>query len=358
MKRTVQSALWSTIMIWSAIMMTGCDSAKFLAVPSAPEGFKEVGGSNYVVFDVGEKYLSGGDHEAWFEHGMLEPVFGYYHLKDPKVIDEQLATMARNGQRKLGFMLWICPFENEDTKPGGVEGVMGHVLDSQSGAPLPQHAENIRGLLTQVRDSGYFNHIDFRFALQGDAIPSEWKDWNEAQYQQNWNYLVSVREIVEDVMRDSKMTLTYDLGAELAGHAVGQSMPYLTRFWREWTDAFGAEDSCAFSYALNHGQVTRMVEMYREVGVWPVAHHLDVYVNLPELLGGAIDEFRAAGVENPRIVIQETFYNDPQSLQEIQAVGREKGVEFDYLMQWQFARQSPASHFTVPYPADFDAYIR
>ena len=36
-----------------------------------PRGFKEVGGSNYVMYDVGREYLDSGT--GWFKPGVLQP---------------------------------------------------------------------------------------------------------------------------------------------------------------------------------------------------------------------------------------------------------------------------------------------
>lgn len=128
-----------------------------------PPGFREVGGSNVVMFDVGDGYLN--DGEGWFEPGMMQPVVGTFHLQEKAAVQQQLKAMVDSGQRKISILVWHDHLSPEEY---GNTGVYGHVIDSAGGALEPQHAENLKGLLALVRNAG-FNELIFRFAQQGDA---------------------------------------------------------------------------------------------------------------------------------------------------------------------------------------------
>jgi len=86
-------------------------------------------------------------------------------------------------------------------------------------------------------------------------------------------------------------------------------------------------------------------------------YSLDIYTHIYDWLGAALKELKEAGIEQPRIIIQETNYNDPESLREIQRVGRDFGLRYEYLMQWNKRRGHPVKHFSDDYAAEYGAYL-
>ena len=320
--------------------------------PLPPKGFAEVGGSNYVMFHVGEAYRKRFEKESWFRPGVLHPIVGTFHLQNRNEVREQLAAMHRGGQRKIALLVWLCHL------PDGVEtdGVYGHTVASNGGALLPQHAQNLRDFLQLLRETEYFNALNFRFALQGVSSPDQWETWDEALYRENWEVLISIRTIVQENMVSSGMDVVYDLGAELGGSEAGQARAYVRRLWGDYTSRFGAEDTYGFSVALYPGRVRRLLEDLDGSGDRPSAYALDVYDHVNEWLGEASREFRGAGIDRPRVIIQETYYNDPTALRELQRAQKDHGLEFLYLMQWPCVRDYPVPHFSVDFPAEYDAY--
>jgi len=324
-----------------------------------PEGFAEVGGSNYVMCRVDEAYRVRHEKDSWWRPGVLELVVGHFHQQDPKEIRKQLQTMYDNGQRKIAVLVWIAESQGEKTDGYKVtDGVYGHCIVAENGQLKTQHLKNVGDLVKLVRDTGYFNELVFRFAFQGGGSgPESWDKWNEVQYQRNWKVLASTRDIIEKTLHGGKMKVMYDLGAEIAGLDNGQVPRYCRRLWKDYTQAYGKDDTYGFSMALHPGRTKNLLEVFEEVGVYPDAYSLDVYIHIQEWLGAAGREFAEAGIKNPRIIIQETFYNDPQALAELQEIGKDFGFEYLYLMQWQLKRGQKIPHFSVDYPAEYDAYV-
>ncbi|RLC10203.1 MAG: hypothetical protein DRI24_20625 [Deltaproteobacteria bacterium] len=324
-----------------------------------PEGFAEVGGSNYVMCRVDESYRVRNEPESWWRPGVLELAVGHYHQQDPKEIRRQLRTMYENGQRKIAVLIWISQFMGEETDGHKVvDGVFGHCMVSKDGKLQAQHQENTRELVKLIRDTGYFNELIFRFAFQGGgAGPESWEQWNEEQYQHNWKVLVSTRAIIEKALNGSEMKVLYDLGAEIAGLENGQVPQYTRRMWKDYTQAYGKDDTYGFSVAVYPGRTANLLKVFEEVGVYPDIYSRDVYEHVQEWLGAAGKEFAEAGIKHPRIIIQETYYNDPQSLAELQKAGKDFGFEYLYLMQWPLKRGHPVPHFSDDYAAEYDAYL-
>jgi hypothetical protein len=306
-----------------------------------PIGFREVGGSNYVMYSVAESYRIKNEKNIWWVPGVLEPVIGYYHRKDDDFIRHQLRTMYANGQRKIAVLVWIGAFDGDADDPdmnNMVDGLLGHCIVMENGELREQHIKNTRDLIALIQKTGWFNELIFRFAFQGCAGPEKWKKWNENQYQHNWRAIVELRGSVEQALTGSGMKVRYDLGAELGGME-GEYIPMFTsRLWKDYTRAYGRTDSYGFSIALHPGRVARMLKVFQEVGVYPDVYAIDVYDHLEQWLPEAVKEFHNAGVPRPQIIIQETYYNDPEVLALLQKSGKEYGIDYLYLMQWPLAK--------------------
>jgi hypothetical protein len=323
-----------------------------------PEGFMEVGGSNYVMYRVDEAYRVRNEDESWWRHGVLQPVIGTYHLQREEQIRHQLHTMYQNGQRKISIVVWISIFEPHATnKDQAIDGVFGHSIIMENGKLHNKHIENTKDLIRLISKTGYFNELNFRFAFQATAGPDTWKQWNEKQYQQNWQAIVKMRNAVEEALDGSKMKVFYDLGAELGGIENGQVPTYTQRLWKDYTQAYGKEDTYGFSVAVYPGRVGNLLKTYKTVGVFPDVYAMDVYINADKWLTAGIKELVEAGIENPQIIIQETYYNDPATLDLLQNIGKEFGIEYLYLMQWPLKRGHPVSHFSEDYAVKYDAYL-
>lgn len=323
-----------------------------LGATQAPKGFKEVGGSNYVMYDVADEYLK--DGKGWFKPGVLQPVIATFHQQDKAVVLKQLKDMHASGQQKISILIWHDHMSREEL---GSNGVYGHVLASNGGALRPQHAQNLKDQLAMVRKIG-FNELIFRFAQQGDAWPEVWKKWNEKMFKENEAFIFSTRQLVLDAMKGSDMKLTFDLGAELGGIDKGQITPYTERLWKDYTDKFGADDSFGFSIAGHPTRIHRWIEVCDKVGMRPSRYALDMYRYIPEWMPKMIPEFAEMGISDPKIIILETFWNDAQALKDLQKIAADFGFEYEFLMQWPLRRDSAHPHFSDVFEkAEYDAYL-
>jgi|GEM_PF-2631515 len=325
-----------------------------------PKGFREVGGSNYVMYSVGESYRIKNEKDSWWIPGMLEPVIGYYHRKDDDLIRDQLRTLYANGQRKIAVLVWIAAFSGDADDPDMdkmVDGLLGHCIVMENGKLKEQYIKNTRDLITLIRKTGYFNELNFRFAFQGCAGPEKWKEWNENQYQYDWRAIVELRGAVEQALAGSDMKVRYDLGAELGGMEGEYMQKFTSRLWKDYTRTYGRADSYGFSVALYPGRVARMLNAFEDVGVYPDVYAIDVYDNMEQWLPEAVKEFNNAGIHRPRIIVQETYYNDPETLAVLQKVGKEYSIDYLYLMQWPLARGHNVPHFSVDFASEYDAYL-
>jgi hypothetical protein len=317
-----------------------------------PAGFRELGGSNYCMIKVGQTYREKGlDH--WFTPGMLHPVIGMLHQHPKQEILDQLKTMHDGGQRKIALVLW---YDHITTEPL-TEGCWGHTVRSNGGALLPQHQTNLRNLLKMLRETKYFDELNFRMVGQGPSDAAQWNAWDEAMYQENWNFLISTRRIVLEELKGSPIKILFDLGLENGGQDGGQMREYMKRLWKDYCTQFGKADCFGFSFALSPGRLARQIQIYDEVGIRPDLYAFDVYSRIYEKLQAAAFEFKAAGIEHPRIIIQETYYSDPQALEEIQRARKDFNLDILYLMQWPLERGRTVPHFSMDYPAGYAAYV-
>jgi len=332
-----------------ALFFTGCTTA---STAQPPKHFKEVGGSNYVMYDVSDEYLKEG--KGWYKPGVLQPVVATFHQQDKLVVLEQLKAMHASGQQKISILIWHDHLKPKDM---GNDGVHGHVLASNGGALRPQHAQNLKDQLAMVRNIG-FNELIFRFAQQGDAWPQVWEKWNEEAYLENKAFIFSTRQLVLDAMKGSDMKLTFDLGAELGGIEKGQITPYTERLWRDYTEVFGADDTFGFSIAGHPTRIRRWIGIADKVGVRPSRYALDMYGYIPEWMPKMIPEFAEAGIDDPKIIILETYWNDAQALKDLQQIATDFDFEYEFLMQWPLLRGAPHPHFSDVFEKpEYDAYL-
>ena len=111
-----------------------------------------------------------------------------------------------------------------------------------------------------------------------------------------------------------------------------------------------------------------MLEIYKASGIYPSAYPLDIYYDADKVLEYVAKEFREAGIEDPAIIIEETFYNDLQTLREIQLAALKHNLNILYIVQWQVERtrmywypeegKPYFRHFSVSRPVDYNHYTQ
>ena len=158
------------------------------------------------------------------------------------------------------------------------------------------------------------------------------------------------------------------MGLELGGLETGRCDEYSSRLWKQYTDKFGVEDTIGFSFAVEPGRITRMLNIYEKSGKYPVAYPLDIYYHADKVLAYAAQEFHKKGIALPAIIIQETFYNDAQTLTEIQTASNQYNLNILYIMQWQVERvrmhwikedgSRCLRHFSTSRPVEYGNYLK
>lgn len=306
----------------------------------------EVGGSNFVMYDVS---MVPWDGSIWYRPLALRPVIGTLHY-DPERVLAELTVMKSRGQKKVSLVLWHM------NMGATYDNVYGHVVASNGGALTSQHAANLNQLLGYIAQLG-FQELQLRFAPQGGNHPELWTaGWNESVYQENWNFLVNTRQIVEDALSKTRIRRTYDLGAEMAGLTNGQLAPYARRLWSDYTYSFGADDTYGFSVATYPGRLTTFIQNMDLTGARPNSYAFDLYGDEYQQLLGVRNELAAAGDLGKSIIIQEDYYNDADSYQQIVQAKNALGLNIRTIMQWPLQRGGPNSAFSVNYAKEYRNY--
>jgi hypothetical protein len=326
---------------------TGCTSP---ALPPPEVGGVQVGGSNYVMWDV-SAYLA--DPTQWYAPLALKPVIGTYDLA-PDTVRSQLAEMVANGQKQIALMLWYMPLGASTDADG--DGVWGHIVDSSAAKLRPQHEQNLVDLLSDIRCAG-FNTLYFRFATQGTSDPGSWSAWDEPQFQQNWNFIYNTRELIDQQMQGKSVTVVYDLGVELGGITTGQTEAYAEKLWQNTNTVWGSTATYGFSFATAPGRLTEMLSVYDKTGVRPSLYAFDIYGDEQNTLAYVASELSQAGDLAKPILIQETYYDDAQANTGLRAGAQAQGLKLLSLFQWPIERGATTANFSLNYPAKYDAYL-
>ncbi len=362
--------------LFTLLLLGGLNMAYATSALQGPTGTTmwSAGGTNYAFYKVEDEYLERNEPNAWWKPGVLKHVVGAFHMQSTGFIEQTLQEMYRKGQRKIALVLWHANIDedkrNSGSKwtapiPAGYEHIYGHTIDSAGGALCPQHQKNLKTILTLIQKTG-FDSITIRFAAQGVNNPMDWEAWQEQYYQENLRFILSTKGIVDKTL-DGRLPVLYDLGLELGG-LEGFCTEYTTRLWQEYTQQFSADDTIGFSFAVEPGRVRRMIDIYKTSGCYPVAYPLDVYYNADKAMAYVADEFRAAGLDNPPIIIQETFYNDMQTCLELETASKQYHLNILYIMQWQVERtrmhwydengKATLRHFSVSRPVEYANYLK
>jgi hypothetical protein len=336
-----------------------------------PEYIQSVGGSNFCMYKITDDYLVREQAGSWWKPGVLNHAVAAFHLQEPGYIKQTLSLMYENGQRKIALVIWHIHFKEKEIKNSetaeipGYENIYGHTLNSAGGSLCDQHKKNLIQLLRLIQQID-FESVTIRFASQARSCVTSWKKWEEEYYQENLRFILSTKQIADTVL-ENKVPLFYDLGLELGGLDSQLCSQYTARLWKEYTDMFGTSDTIGFSFAVAPGRLSRMLEIYKKSGVYPTAYPLDIYSNADKVLKYIAEEFTNAGLSNPDIIIQETFYNDAKTLKEVQAAAKDHNLNILYIMQWPIERQKlyrtdsngkkTPRHFSVSRPIEYNNYL-
>ncbi len=275
----------------------------------------KTGGSNYITIN-----------------GSMEcPAIGTYHLY-PEIMSSNLEEMYEHGQRKVALMLWFAPLNF----PAAHDNLWHHVVNGYGGVLCQQHQDNIVAILGLLNQIG-FTSLHFRFAPQGNAMDSQWETWRAPQFNENWQFIDSVRNLID--ANKGNLSVVFDLGVEHANERLNTSPThalYCRRMWKLYTDAHGSSDSCGFSVLHGAGGLDPMLRTFRLAKLpFPACYCFDTY-------GYEYETLTSAALLIPQgspVYIQETYYNDATSYSDIKRAVLDTGLNFQGIFQWQAVRE-------------------
>lgn len=290
------------------------------------------GGSNYFTYRV--------DADCTREpYGVVN---GYDQA--PELIRDQLAQMARAGQKRLR----IPVFHHRGADSGTV-------MDSTGGGISRANLSNLRELLKDVRAAG-FDAVEIAFFPKDANDPAEWKEFDRGLYEEN---LAVIRQVRAEVVR-SGVPYVLDLlneGAPADGEDI--LLRYDKALWQDYRRTFGTSDTVGFSMMVwIAGRVPHLPSVY---GDEPPAV-LEVHLYGQE---GNGDEYRqfmdadaaldALGYRQP-LIVGEAYYDDAEAADGIRRAVADGDRPVRYLTQWPLPRQSRCPAADVAPPAAYGAY--
>lgn len=350
------SFIWLKAVLMAAMLATG--------VAQAIEVTPEVGGSNFVVYDVGQ-YPKSPTEDNWRK---IKFVIPHFHENKPKVL-KALKDLHQSGQRKISLMIWYIPsyqlaLSNPSLTPCLTQA---HVICPSNGRMPPEIFANLAEILHAI-DQLNFETVVIRFGGQWYSDPFSWPEGPKGEeffktfLEDSWKFISSTHDQVDALKLKSKRI--YDLGGELMGHPYSMRpwvSQYLVEMLKRYKAKYGTSDSVGFSFNFGSwmGSTQReaaraSLRMMSSVGFNPAYLALDVYEkanqSLPEFFNLLAQENWAW---NYPVYIQETFYNNER---QAQTLLRSKGrMNLRFILQWP--TEPNGGHFQTDIPLKFDAYL-
>ena len=299
-----------------------------------------------------EKMITGGSNYVNINWDYDNPVIGTYHLFRDKV-ESDLASMFEHGQRKIALVCWYAPLNF----PAAQDHRWGHIVDCYGGVMFEQHQQNLVELLALIERTG-FNQVNFRFAATAKAGTGQWTEWNREQFNEDWLFTDSVRDLV---VANTSLAVMFDLGVEHANTALQSDklrQLFVRRMWRLYTEAHGPDDSCGFSIIHGPAGLSPMLNQFR-VGKLPMpaCYCFDNYTTPGRVLSESVEVLRTLGEQDKPVYMQETFYNDAQACSEIKEAVAQSGINFKGIFQWPRVRDRDPHDFPDVFPKRFDNYL-
>jgi hypothetical protein len=145
--------------------------------------------------------------------------------------------------------------------------------------------------------------------------------------------------MLDEIFAGTETVRWYDLAVE----GVGWKEPFPTynaRIWQRYVRDFGAADSNGFSIAYQPGRLTRIYEIYDQIGVRPAIIAVDMYDGrtsgrrrVETLLAELAGEMDRAGLRGTPVVLQESFYNHEPTYRAVLAA-KDAGMNIRAIYQW------------------------
>ena len=346
------SPVWTE---WATSVST-CTAA-IAHVTAAPTSAFETGGSNYLVYDLGQ-YGTNPTSATYLlssSNGGMKFVVPDYHL-NPGAVRTQLGQMCAAGQKKIALMVF---FSASPDYP--------RILNSSGGSLKAQDRDNLKNLFIDIKNAGCYDEVQFRISTVEESDAQNWSVWDESRYQENKSYIFDIHAVIDGALASSPIDVYYDLDAEKGGL---ETHPQLSRYhstlWRDYTAMHGLNDSYAFSIApTSEGLFMMMLGTLDNAGLpRPKQLAIDVYdiasYPMSTWIPKIISELNAIGILHTMpILVQETYYNDAAAFNAFIAARNNAGLLVRTIMQWAAGRDNTYladgsfAHFRVAPPSAF-----
>jgi hypothetical protein len=314
------------------------------AVP-LPDPVPPVAASNPAASDLPTPPSAGGsNYDFYYLNGCYREPYNVISgfSRAPDMIRLQLGQMRKAGQDRLT----IGVFHHHG--PGG-----GAVMDSTGGTLSPADLKNFTDLLAGVKTAG-FAEVTVAFNSQNPSNPSDWRSWRQDLYDENWQLI----QKVHDLVTAAQLPYRIDLGNELTP-STGQSIVvrYDQQLWRDYTAKYGTADTVGFSVNSNDpGQIPNVAKVYGANP--PPVFDLHVYGDEYNQFVGDDQQLRRQGYGSQPVIVGESFYNDPVAAEGFAKASSDSGRRILYLTQWPKTRENTpqCDQVDVAPPLDFSAY--
>lgn len=368
------------------VIFTVCSVAIADECSSAPSAIsirsELVGGSNYISFGNITTYLNSLQKDSatgkyQFNPDLLLPVVGAYHL-NPQKVESQLKVMVASGQQLISLPIWFGSPRIKDTS----KGFGRHLVYSNGGALQAQQRDNLANITRKIRSVGFKTMI-VRFIPQGHNNPYQWKVFDDALYRENLAFVLSTVALIKQELAGSGIKLLVDLGGEQGGNPMGENKRFVQKLWADFCEV--NKDCDLFSYFSINPVPPAIQPRIRNQYVWlkesggrqPKIVAVDVYgygggVNRPvqewdvysQLLDVA-SEITASSGGSGTLLIQESFYNDKKSAEDIARFSNRAPLKLLAVVQWPNSRTVMNEYYTkkitnfasVDYPENFCYYL-
>lgn len=290
--------------------------------PSAPWSFS----GNY----------SDPQNNNWYmpAHQFKNPV--YLYQLNPTLVQQQMRNMRASGIDVLVLRMTMSELAACETSGACytpfLDGIWGEVTDVSQSALRPQQQQNLTDILH------YAAHIGFRKVfIRFDGSDGNGPNWDEAEYQKAWNFIVHTRNLATTALANTATRLMVDLGGEQIGVSNGQQEAYVKRLWADYTTAFGLSDTIGFSIIPYF--VPDALAWYGSVK--PKQYAFDVYGGESGDVGQELAAaWNALGTEKSKpIMLMETFANDSLGASQLSsALASNSLMNVTDVIQWPITR--------------------
>ena len=249
-----------------------------------------------------------------------------------ETIDAMLRQMYDQGMRRLRIPIFF-----------GHDINTGTVLSSTGGNLSAQHRRNLADLLAAIRRHGFVEIVPAFMPVGAWNDPAN-KDYvlTEERYQENWQLIRNLRPLFVA----SGLVVRIDLGAEAIPsirELTSQDnhrtlLHYTRRLWLDYISAFGSADTVGFSL-IGGGNTSgdRLAILPSIYGANPPpVLALDIYEDMYDSFVAARRKLQAMGPPWSKLpwIIEETFYNDPETAVELRRAITDTKQNVLYMLQW------------------------